>query len=57
MTKPPEILNKMADLVLAYRPPSKVKPPRKRKIAASRKVKENKQNGSQVRNSPFKALF
>jgi len=43
MTKPPEILNKMADLVLTYRPPSKVKPLRKRKIAASRRVKENKQ--------------
>jgi len=46
MTKPPEILNKMADLVLTYRPPSKVKPPRKRKIAASRQIKEKKDDGS-----------
>lgn len=46
MTKHPEIINRMADLVLAYRPSSKVKPPRKRKIAASRQVKEKKQNGS-----------
>ena len=29
--KPPKILDKMADLVLNYRPESKQKPPRQRK--------------------------
>lgn len=39
--KPPKILDKMVDVVLAYRPESKVKPPRKRKIDPKRRVKEN----------------
>jgi hypothetical protein len=34
--KPPQILTKMVDVVLAYRPESKVKPPRKRKISTKR---------------------
>lgn len=36
--KPPKILDKMADLVLNYRPESKVKPPRQRK-KSTKKVK------------------
>ncbi len=34
--KPPKILNKMVDIVLNYRPETKVKPPRKRKIDPKR---------------------
>jgi hypothetical protein len=39
--KPPRILNKIADIVLNYRPETKQKPPRKRKIDPKRKVNEN----------------
>jgi hypothetical protein len=42
MTKPPKILDKIADLVLAYRPPEKQKPPRKRKKDPKREKTENK---------------
>ena len=34
--KPPKILNKMVDVVLNYRPESKQKPPRQRKISTKR---------------------
>lgn len=34
--KPPKILDKMADVVLAYRPESKVKPPKERKKSTKR---------------------
>ena len=34
--KPPKILNKMVDVVLAYRPESKVKPPKERKKSTNR---------------------
>jgi hypothetical protein len=34
--KPPKILNKMVDVVLAYRPESKVKPPKQRKKSTKR---------------------
>lgn len=36
--KPPKILDKMVDVVLAYRPKSKLKPPRQRK-KSTKKVK------------------
>ena len=39
--KPPRILNKIADVVLNYRPEAKQKPPRKRKIDPKRKRDEN----------------
>lgn len=38
--KPPEILDKIADIVLAYRPKPKTKAAKKRKRAAKRKEKE-----------------
>ena len=34
--KTPKVLDKMVDVVLAYRPDSKAKPPKKRKISAKR---------------------
>jgi hypothetical protein len=34
--KPPRILNKITDLVLNYRPESKVKPPKARKKSTKR---------------------
>ena len=34
--KPPRVLNKMVDVVLAYRPESKVKPPKERKKSTKR---------------------
>jgi hypothetical protein len=34
--KPPKILNKIVDVVLAYRPESKAKPPNERKISTKR---------------------
>jgi hypothetical protein len=34
--KPPKILDKMVDVVLAYRPESKVKPPKERKKSTKR---------------------
>ena len=40
--KPPKILDKMVDVVLAYRPESKVKPPRERKKKAEAEVDKNK---------------
>ena len=40
--KPPKILNKIADIVLNYRPETKQKPPRKRKIDPKRQRDENK---------------
>lgn len=40
--KPPEILDRMADLVLAYRPEEKVKEPHKRKSRAKPKRKARK---------------
>lgn len=36
MKKAPEILDKIADVVLSYRPKSKIKKPRKRKKAKRR---------------------
>lgn len=42
MKKSPKILDKMADLVLNYRPETKQKPPRKRKIDPKRQTSENK---------------
>jgi hypothetical protein len=39
--KPPKILNKIADVVLNYRPETKQKPPRKRKIDPKRQRNEN----------------
>jgi hypothetical protein len=38
--KPPEILDKIADLVLAYRPKPKTKAAKKRKKAAKKKERE-----------------
>jgi hypothetical protein len=40
--KTPKVLDKMVDVVLRYRPESKVKPPRERKKKAKAKVDENK---------------
>ena len=34
--KTPKVLDKMVDIVLAYRPPERQKPPRKRKISTKR---------------------
>jgi hypothetical protein len=40
MKKPPEILNKIVDTVLAYRPKGKIKPARKRlKVIIPKKSK------------------
>jgi hypothetical protein len=41
MSHVPEVLDKMTDLVLAYRPKAKVKKARKRKKAPKRKRVEN----------------
>lgn len=41
--KPPRILNKIADVVLNYRPETKQKPPRKRKIDPKRQRDESKE--------------
>jgi hypothetical protein len=40
--KTPKVLDKMADIVLRYRPESKVKPPRERKKKAKPEATENK---------------
>jgi hypothetical protein len=40
MSRPPEILDKMADLVLAYKPKPKSKSAKKRKRAAKKKQRE-----------------
>ncbi len=40
--KPPKVLDKMVDLVLRYRPESKVKAPQERKKKAKPKADENK---------------
>lgn len=40
--KAPRILNKITDLVLNYRPESKQKAPRKRKIDPKRQANEDK---------------
>jgi hypothetical protein len=34
--KTPKVLDKLADIVLAYRPPEKQKPPRQRKKSTSK---------------------
>jgi hypothetical protein len=45
--KPPKILDKIVDVVLKYRPESKQKPPRKRKISTKRlSDKESKKRES-----------
>jgi hypothetical protein len=38
----PKVLEKMVDIVLAYRPPERQKPPRKRKKASKRQTGETK---------------
>lgn len=42
MTKPPKILDKVADLVLSYRPSERQKPPKKRKPNAKWQKAESK---------------
>jgi hypothetical protein len=42
-TKPPEILDKIADLVLAFRPKPKSKPGKKRKRKADKAAKKQRQ--------------
>jgi hypothetical protein len=44
--KPPEILDKIVDLVLAYRPKQKVKPEKKRKPASQKKIQKNRKPSS-----------
>ncbi len=46
MSKVPKALEKMVDIVLNYRPESKVKPPKTRKKAAKPKVDETKEQGT-----------
>lgn len=49
MTKTPKVLDKITDLVLAYRPKPKTKPARRRKRAAAKRANQEVRHHDEMR--------